>query len=130
MAFLSLKLLGAEALFKKLKPKGTIIAPTNDQVKITTLKLEAEVKKATPVQFGRLQGSIFSDFSGGGASVGTSVQYAEFVEFGTDTMEARHVEGGSTRVFGTGPFTFAVHKLDLKGVEVQLGDKIEKVWGK
>lgn len=130
MSMFSLKLVGLEKLAGKLNPKKTVSSPANEQLKTTTLKLEAEVKKATPVLTGRLRSSIFSDFSGGGASVGTNVKYAPFVEFGTPTMEARHVEGGSVRVFGAGPFTFAVKKLDLKGVEVELANKVEKIWGK
>lgn len=126
----TLKLIGLEKLRGKLNPKKTISGPVDEQLKITTLKLEAEVRKATPVRTGRLRASIFSDFSGGGASVGTNIEYAPFVEFGTSTMEARHVEGGAVRVRGVGPFTFAVKKLDLKGVEVELGKKVEKIWGK
>ena len=126
----SLKLIGLEKLQDKLNPKKTIGGPVDEQLKITTLKLEKEARKATPVLTGRLRASVFSDFSGGGASVGTNVKYAPFVEFGTSAMEARHVEGGGVRVLGVGPFTFAVKKLDLKGVEVELGKKVEKVWGK
>tara|TARA_Y100000310_G_scaffold2728_1_gene3544 strand:- start:10242 stop:10637 length:396 start_codon:yes stop_codon:yes gene_type:complete len=121
---------GLDKLKKKLNAKNTIEKPLDKQIKITTLKLEAEVKKATPVRTGRLTGSIFHDFSGDRATVGTNVEYAPYVEFGTQRMEARHVEGGTARVEGVGPFTFAIQKLDLQDVEVALKDKIEKIWGK
>tara|TARA_Y100000310_G_scaffold276879_1_gene294335 strand:+ start:6142 stop:6537 length:396 start_codon:yes stop_codon:yes gene_type:complete len=126
----SIEVLGLDKLQKKLDPKSTLQKPQDEQIRTTAVKLEGEVRKATPVDTGRLRSSIFSDFSGGGAVVGTNVRYAPFVEFGTEFMEARHVEGGSARVLGTGPFTFAMKRLDLKGVEIQLGKKVEKIWGK
>ena len=121
---------GLDKLKKKLNTKNTVEEPLDKQTKITALKLYAEVKKATPVVSGRLEGSIFNDFSGGGAIVGTNVKYAPWVEFGTSRMEARHVEGGNVRIKGVGPFTFAIQKLDVDGVKVALKEKIEKIWGK
>ena len=34
-----------------------------------------------------------------------------FVEYGTDKMEARHVEGTNTRILGTGPFAYAMEQF-------------------
>lgn len=51
----------------------------------TALHVETEAKRLAPVDTGRLRASVVSEFrrDGLGATVGTNVQYAAFVEFGT-----------------------------------------------
>tara|TARA_R100000501_G_C2546675_1_gene63127 strand:+ start:161 stop:550 length:390 start_codon:yes stop_codon:yes gene_type:complete len=127
----SLKVLGLDKLNKKLNSKNTLGKPLSEQIGLTTAQLEAGVKKATPVVTGRLRGSIFSEINPHKSVVGTNVFYAPFVEFGTSRMDARYVVSGNERVIGDiGPFVFAANQLKMQGVEVALGKKVEKIWGK
>lgn len=47
------------------------------------LLVEAEAKKKCPVDTGYLRSSIKSEVSGNTATIGTDVEYAPYVEFGT-----------------------------------------------
>lgn len=47
------------------------------------LIVEADAKQNCPVDTGRLRGSITHDVNNGEGKVGTNVEYANFVEFGT-----------------------------------------------
>lgn len=61
------------------------------EVKKATFDIEARAKARTPVLTGTLRRSIASVFSNGGltGTVGPSVGYSRFVEFGTRRMGAR-----------------------------------------
>jgi HK97 gp10 family phage protein len=61
------------------------------EVMRSALKVQAGAKARCPVDTGRLRGSIAVEIEEGGlgASVGTNVHYAPFVEFGTSRMRAR-----------------------------------------
>lgn len=60
-----------------------------DLVSFVTLLLESEAKKRAPVDTGRLRSSIISIIEDLTGTVGTNVEYAEFVEFGTKNMTAQ-----------------------------------------
>ncbi len=130
----SIAIKGAEKAHKALS-EATIKSPLGEAVKKITLFLDREVKMATPVDTGRLRSSITSKVESTPlavwGSVGTNVNYATFVEYGTKRMEAHHVEGGSTRIKGTGPFTHAMTKLQEKIGEFvkDLGEAIKVKWG-
>jgi len=122
---LSIKLVGAEALSKKLQPK-TITGPLNDGVKKITLELLRLTKMATVVRFGRLRSSIVSETTNEFSRVYTDVEYAPFVEYGHFSragsfIEARHMESGR-KVLGEGMFTYALRRLNEK-----LGDYMKKI---
>jgi HK97 gp10 family phage protein len=51
--------------------------------------VEGEAKLRTPVDTGRLRGSIASKVDGDKAIVGTNVEYAPYVEYGTGKMRAQ-----------------------------------------
>ena len=110
-------------LAKKFKDGGNVAKPLTDGLRKMTLKLEGEVKKATVVDTGRLRSSISHRYFAQGSEVGTNVQYASFVEYGTKNMEARHMEGGSTK-FGMGMFTYAISLI--KTWAAREGDDIAK----
>lgn len=112
MLGLNLKVLGAEALIKKLG-KETIQTPLAEGIRKITLWLDRLVKQSTPVGIsGRLRSSIYSEVFPLYGKVGTIVTYAPFVEYGTKNMEARHVEAGSsTRILGQGMFSYSLEKL-------------------
>ena len=103
---LSLKMIGGEKLFKSLASSKTIKKPLDDGIRRITLKYDGLVKKATVVDTGRLRASVHHELNPKRASVGTNVVYAQFVEYGTAKMEARHMEG-SAKVLGEGMFAHA-----------------------
>lgn len=51
--------------------------------------VQADAKRMVPVDTGNLRGSIVRDVSGDTATVGTNVEYAEHVEYGTRHMQAQ-----------------------------------------
>lgn len=111
---IDVKILGIEQLLKKLR-KETIKEPVDDGIRKATLWTERTVKVSTPVLENRLRPSITSQIIGQTGRVGTNVQYAPFVEYGTRKMEARHVvEGSSVRVLGKGMFTYTMELLKEK----------------
>lgn len=70
-------------------------------------QIEADSKRNTPVDTGRLRGSINTDIENGGlrALIGTNIDYAPFVELGTSRQPAQ-------------PFLFpAFEKYSAKYVE-------------
>lgn len=75
------------------------------------LKIERLAKMATVVDTGRLRASITHNFLGPvSAEVGSNVNYAEFIEYGTIRMAARHLQGG-VKVLGQGMFDATVGNL-------------------
>tara|TARA_Y100000310_G_scaffold233159_1_gene236004 strand:+ start:520 stop:936 length:417 start_codon:yes stop_codon:yes gene_type:complete len=84
-----------------------------------TLKFVAYAKMATVVDTGRLRSSITQQISPMSAIVGSNVQYAEFVEYGTEKMEARHMEG-SMKVLGEGMFDYALRSQDALIAELSV----------
>jgi HK97 gp10 family phage protein len=110
----NIKVLGIEQLLKKLQ-KETIKEPVDEGIKKATLWTERTVKVSTPVDTGRLRSSITARILGQTGRIGTIVQYAKFVEYGTRKMEPRHVvEGSSTRIKGKGMFTYTMELLREK----------------
>ena len=106
----TLKFIGGEKLFAALKSSKTIGKPLDNGIRKITLYYDGLVKKATVVDTGRLRSSITHELNPKRASVGTNVQYAQFVEYGTQNMEARHMEG-SRKVMGKGMFAHAWGQL-------------------
>ena len=125
------ELLGIELLQKKLK-KETIQDPVSVGVKKIAVWVRRTVMVSTPVRTNRLRPSITSEIVGQSAKIGTVVDYAPFVEYGTKHMEARHVqEGGSQRIMGIGPFTYTMQLLQEKMAEFikDMGKAIEVRFG-
>lgn len=62
-----------------------------NEVKVASFDIEAQAKAKVPVKTGTLRRSIHSVFSNGGltGTIGPSVSYGKFVEFGTRRMGAR-----------------------------------------
>lgn len=107
---LSIKLIGAEQLIKKLGSK-TIKEPLDKGIKRIALKMESLTKQATVVgKTGFLKSSVTHSFFPDMAKIGSRMEYASFVEYGTQKMEARHMEGGR-KVLGKGMFTYALELL-------------------
>lgn len=115
---LNIKIVGLEALAQKCKA-DTIKIPLMEGIKKIIFALEGETKKITPVDTGRLRSSIFSRYGASEGIVGTNVEYAPFVEYGTRYMEGSHMfEKGLEQI---------KHKMAdfFKAIGVQ----IENRWG-
>ena len=70
-----------------------VIQEARDFIATTALKVESDAKWRTPVDTGRLEASITTELNKGPlgmqAEVGTNVEYASAVEFGTSTQVAQ-----------------------------------------
>lgn len=126
---LNFKIIGLEALQKKCSA-DTVKKPLTDGIKKIVFALEGEAKRATVVDTGRLRSSIFSRYGATEGMVGTNVEYAPFVEYGSEKIEARHMEGG-TKVLGQGMFSFALESIRKKMADFlkNIGVQIENKWG-
>ena len=60
-----------------------------DIVEQTALRVDKEAKKNCPVDTGNLRASISIDLNGMEAEVGTNVEYAPFIEYGTSKSKAQ-----------------------------------------
>ena len=120
----SIEIKEGKELAKRFSDRSTVQGPLDKGIKRITLRYEKEVKKATPVDTGRLRASISHRYFPGGAAVGTYVEYASQVEYGNPTtgMAPRHVEGNQVRVKGIGMFAYAFIKLkewaEQEGAEI------------
>ena len=124
----TLEVKGLQELQKKLQSE-VALKPFHEGIKRATLLLQREVMMATVVDTGRLRASITPKLAEGFGQVGTNVEYASVIEFGSDKFPARHMEGG-TKVLGEGMFAFGLRKLTDKMKEL-LGDvanAIEAKW--
>jgi len=129
---LAFQIKGASEISKKLK-KETITQPLAEGIKKLTLFLDREVKVATPVDTDRLRSSITSQVTAEFGKVGTNVNYATFVEYGTKKMSSRHVtEGSSIRIKEKGMFAFGLEKVKEKlgKFMADIGVAIEQRWNK
>lgn len=76
-----------------LEDAQEIMPELNDAVRNTAFKIEASAKRAAPVDTGRLRGSITTKFKSSNtnpeAEVGTNVEYAPYVEYGTIKMAGK-----------------------------------------
>lgn len=124
----TMEIVGLDQLKKKLNEKN-VIDPLNDGIRKATLLLDREVKQATVVDTGRLRSSMTSQFGAGFGQVGTNVEYASVVEFGSGNIQARHMEGG-TKVLGEGMFAFGLSKLKdkMKDLLGDIANSIEARW--
>jgi len=134
----SMKVIGAQEITAALD-KGAKKPVENNLPKLA-LKIERNVKQATVVDTGRLRASVGGGSYRGGSyptgygiekgadfvRVGTNVEYAEFIEYGTYKMPARHMEGGH-KALGKGMFEYTVEQMapDLKDFEVNIVKEIE-----
>ena len=72
------EVLGVDRLAKKLKP-----ADLKEALNESCLLVENTAKENCPVASGQLRNSITSNVSGETGEVGTNVEYAPYVEYGT-----------------------------------------------
>ncbi len=88
-----------------------------EHINRTALKVESDAKWRTPVDTGRLEASITTEMNKGPrglqAEVGTNVEYASAVEFGTSTQVAQ-------------PYLIPAFNKNTQKFGEQLRDIIEK----
>jgi len=120
-----MKVTGDKAVAKELN-KG-VSKPIGDALKKLAFSIEAFSKKATVVDTGRLRSSINTKLKKQSVIIETNVEYAEFIEYGTPTMEARHMEGGA-KILGQGMFGYTEEKMGdkIKGFETTVVKEVEK----
>ena len=112
MAGFKINFTGVDPLSKIFNSfKSTLAQDVGNNLQQMGLRFQALAMKATPVDFGPLRASITTESQGMQTVVGTALEYATFVEYGTSKMEARHVEGTQSRILGTGPFTYAMEQF-------------------
>lgn len=87
----TIKVIGAEKVIKKLDLSNKRIADAvTESIKATSLKVSNVAKQIVPVDTGRLKSSIqISNLTKVSAEVGTNVEYAPYVEFGTNKQRAQ-----------------------------------------
>lgn len=121
MTGFKLELLGVDKVLRRLDKRNTD-KPIAGSIKKITMWFEATAKVSTPVDTGRLRSSVASRVEPHAGAIFTNMQYAPFIEYGTQKMEARHVEkGSSARRLGKGPFTYTLEQLQQK-MKSFLGD--------
>ena len=79
--------------FKMTSHKDEVLDELDSKVEIALekigLRAETHAKKYCPVDTGRLRNSISHTQSGDTEYIGTNVEYAPYVEFGTSTQKAQ-----------------------------------------
>ena len=81
------KLIGANALYSKLAKIAKLdLTPALTEA---CMIVEKDAKKKCPVDDGTLRGSITSEVEDNKGIVGTNVEYAPYVEFGTGLFAAK-----------------------------------------
>lgn len=80
----------AEKILREFNKTETVEKDVSKLIKNTLHNIEKDAKRSCPVDTGRLRGSIttniISTYSG---EVGTNVEYAEYVEYGTRYQSAQ-----------------------------------------
>ena len=86
------KIKGLDQWFRKTDNKSKELEESvKSLIAETAYKIESDAKKLTPVDTGNLRRSIKTDIKEDGltAEIGTNVEYAIYVEFGTSKQPAR-----------------------------------------
>ena len=87
---IAVKVIGASQLQKLLQSKSKKIDTSLEKdILKCCLKVEADAKKKSPIDTGRLRASLTHEVRNMIGKVGTNVEYAPFVEFGTSRMGAK-----------------------------------------
>lgn len=89
------------------------------EVMRSTLNIQAGAKKRAPVDTGRLRNSIATEIERDGLTgvVGTNVEYAPFVEWGTSKMPAQ-------------PYLLPAHEEEVPHFLRRLRDALAKIGGR
>lgn len=104
----------ARLVFDRLPElRGQLRQRASQVVRTTALDIEAQAKATVPVDTGTLKNSIQAEQAGDLAwQVGTPVEYAPYVEYGTTKMAPRPYLGPAAEAV-RGPFEQAMkHLLD------------------
>ena len=83
MAELAYRFEGSEKLAKALSDPDIVAGPVKDFLHKSALTVERRAKEKAPVDTGRLRASITSEYQRLSTTIGPSVTYGAFVEYGT-----------------------------------------------
>lgn len=86
------RVVGRDRLDRKLAEIGPLLTKVMQrEVKIAAVNVQNGARRRVPVDTGRLRNSITHEITGDGlnAAIGSNVEYAPFVEFGTRSMRAQ-----------------------------------------
>ncbi|SFJ17876.1 phage protein, HK97 gp10 family [Terrisporobacter glycolicus] len=87
----------------------------NTQLESAGYQIERDAKANTPVDTGRLRESITTTSGDMEVEVGTNVEYAHFIEFGTRYQNAQ-------------PFLEPAAESNLNGLEDEISDAIKRLF--
>ncbi len=107
MPELRIEIVEGRELAAKFRAQSTVQKPLDANLKRLALVVERHAKMATVVDTGRLRASITHAYGPNSVLIGSNVDYAPFIEYGTRKMDARHMEG-TIKVLGEGMFSYAV----------------------
>lgn len=82
-------IINLDSLVEKLNKLADPIEAVNQGIEKACQMVENTAKENCPVDTGVLRGSITHEVKDGQGTVGTNVEYAEYVEFGTSKMAAQ-----------------------------------------
>lgn len=117
MASLNIRVTGFDSLNRKLVIYPADVAEVvRREIKSAALNIESTAKQLAPVDTGRLRNSITHDIRDNGhvAVIGTNVEYAPFVEFGTRRAPAQ-------------PFLFPAFQRERRAFARRLQRAIDRV---
>ena len=108
---------GVTAALRNLNNLSEKIVKGKDMaINICCLKIEADAKKniteMKAVDTGRLRSSITHEVKPGEGRVGTNVEYAQFVEYGTSKMKPR-------------PYLYNAFQKNIAFIKKTLGDAVK-----
>lgn len=86
------RILGRDSLARKLADIEPTLRPALErEVKVAAVNIQNGARQRVPVRTGRLRNSVTHEITDDGlnAAIGSNVEYAPFVEFGTRRMRAR-----------------------------------------
>jgi HK97 gp10 family phage protein len=90
MAQIKISIAGMEAVLENIYlSTSQLTGKINAEIQAAGIECQALAKQACPVDTGRLRSSIAYTAGENSCTVGTNVNYAEYVEFGTRKMGAQ-----------------------------------------
>lgn len=130
---MQVEIIGVERLAKKLKP-----ADLTEALNDSCLLVENTAKENCPVASGQLRNSITSKVTGERGEVGTNVEYAPYVEYGTGVFNPgrltpwsyQDASGEWHTTTGQKPQPFLVPALDSNRDEIIkiFDEKVKEGW--
>lgn len=105
-----------DAVMKQMRAEAQkAIEMAERELQLAALEIEREAKLRAPVDTGMLRGSITSTGGGSEYEIGTNVEYAPFIEYGTSKMSAQ-------------PFLSPAFELVVKELPIKIEKAVKSVF--